>query len=154
MRRGLAICATFAGCTPVTAPHPSPDASPIPEALAQIDAKVSVPSAVALPPTASPPHPGYTPPSSPDRTHLDVQSDGRRGARAHVMEVKRDCWLGIDGGGGSFNVHVVIDAAGRVASASSRGSNRATGACLEKEIRAWVFPSSSGSTPVDLPFKV
>jgi hypothetical protein len=76
--------------------------------------------------------------------------------RQHKAAMTRTCWVNIGGGGASSAsemVHLTIDGAGHVSSAHAEGNNSQVGACIEREMRSWVFPASGAQTQVDMPFK-
>jgi hypothetical protein len=75
--------------------------------------------------------------------------------------IRRKCWqAALDaraGGGPSARVlaKVVIGASGNVESVSASGAENdypGLSGCIAGRIKAWKFPPSSGSTPVNIPF--
>jgi predicted Zn finger-like uncharacterized protein len=78
----------------------------------------------------------------------------RRVVQQRSTGVKRTCW---ERGGSSesnvnVRVHLSIAASGHVQSASADGNDQIVTKCIENNVRGWVFPPSSGSTTVDIPF--
>ena len=75
--------------------------------------------------------------------------------REHKADLVRACWTGTDAGASAREtVTISIDGDGHVAKAVAVGNNVVVGTCLERELRAWGFPATGGTTgPVDVPFK-
>ena len=90
-----------------------------------------------------------TPDAGAPLSPADIQRVIQQGAPA----LKQTCW-GSDGGTADVRalVHMVITPSGKVQTVSATGSDANVNSCLELFIGRWVFPPSSGSTTVDVPF--
>jgi hypothetical protein len=91
--------------------------------------------------------------TGPDASAPLSQADIQRVVQQGAGSLKQTCWRP-DGGGLDVRVlvHMVIAPTGRVQSTSSSGNDASVAKCVESVIDTWTFPSSSGSTSVDIPF--
>jgi hypothetical protein len=104
-----------------------------------------------------PDHPGYV---ERIRALLDPSPLGAKDVE-EVVSAKHDairqaCWnTRRDVSTADVTVSVAIDGEGRVASATSTGTDKGIMACIEREVRSWRFrPTGRESVRVDIPFKL
>ena len=72
----------------------------------------------------------------------------------HKMSIRRNCVERIGAASGTTNeqLAITIDGTGHVASAVADGNNATIGACIEKDVKGWVFPRTGATTKMVLPF--
>lgn len=103
------------------------------------------------PPPDEPPRPEDLPRAA----TLNAESIERVVA-SHRAALNRRCWATAPAPKPkrvSVTVSLTIDPKGHVAQVSSTGDDAAMRRCLEREIKAWVFPAPASDTQVSLPFR-
>jgi hypothetical protein len=74
--------------------------------------------------------------------------------QSHVGAIRHTCWHP-DAGAATVSIrtHVTIGADGSVQKTSSTGNDAAVARCIDGLVKGWVFPSSTGSHDIDIPFR-